>query len=331
MLAILISFIGEYFIDSRTDEFKAEIEKRFKKMFKKIDGKDPVTMQDVDNIEMVDTKEEEEEKDEKKEEEKDKIISWIERIPFFKNNPILTRNFFRTAKKTFLIVFSILIYPFILFILTIPLWLIECNSFENPLNLSANNEMSNTGSITKWTYGSTIYFALTTFTTVGYGDYYPTTSNGKIYHIFLSFVGLIQFGYFVSSLGAAVKSLTDLILNIIIGLLAKILEKQPKTFKAISLGLSFANSPIPNIIIICVIFVMYYLAFSGFISLFEGWLYSEGKLFSFLIIRTLVWVHYLHYDWLRRFVSSHDWGKIFLLFWFDWRNLHCILVNISSL
>jgi hypothetical protein len=191
--------------------------------------------------------------------------------------------------------------------------------------------LSNTGSITKWTYGSTIYFALTTFTTVGYGDYYPSTSNGKVYHIFLSFIGLIQFGYFISSLGAAVKSFTDLILNIIIGVLAKVFENKPKIFKAISRALTVANSPIPNIIIICFIFLMYYLAFSGFISLFEGWLYSDGIFYSFLIIRSLVWFYHLYYYWLRRFVSSHNWRKNFLLFWFDWRNFHCIIVNISSL
>jgi hypothetical protein len=137
MLAILIGFIGEYFIDARTDEFKSQIEKNFKKMFKKIDGKDPVTMQDVDNIEMVETKEEGEgDVQEAKEEKEDKFFSLIERIPLFKNNPIATRNFFRTAKKTIIILSSILIYPFILFVLTIPLWVIECKLIENTLNLS---------------------------------------------------------------------------------------------------------------------------------------------------------------------------------------------------
>jgi hypothetical protein len=35
-----------------------------------------------------------------------------------------------------------------------------------------------------WNYLNSLYFSIVTLTTVGYGDHYPVTDNGKIFTIF---------------------------------------------------------------------------------------------------------------------------------------------------
>ena len=48
-----------------------------------------------------------------------------------------------------------------------------------------------------WSNLDVIYYVVTTVTTVGYGDYYPTSNAGKIYTIFFILTGLfVVFGGF---------------------------------------------------------------------------------------------------------------------------------------
>ncbi|PIT85647.1 two pore domain potassium channel family protein [Candidatus Micrarchaeota archaeon CG10_big_fil_rev_8_21_14_0_10_59_7] len=41
-----------------------------------------------------------------------------------------------------------------------------------------------------WCWLDSFYFGATTLTTVGYGDYYPTTNAGKLFTIFFVFIGV---------------------------------------------------------------------------------------------------------------------------------------------
>ena len=55
-----------------------------------------------------------------------------------------------------------------------------------------------------WTFLDSIYFTIITFTTIGYGDLTPQTSNGKILTIILSFIGIAIVFYIISLIGSRV-------------------------------------------------------------------------------------------------------------------------------
>jgi voltage-gated potassium channel len=52
-----------------------------------------------------------------------------------------------------------------------------------------------------WRLLDSLYFTITTLTTVGYGDFYPRTDAGKIFTIFYIFVGLGLISSFIILLG----------------------------------------------------------------------------------------------------------------------------------
>lgn len=53
------------------------------------------------------------------------------------------------------------------------------------------------------TFGDAFWWAIVTVTTVGYGDVYPITIEGKIIASILMFIGIAVIGLFVSTLGAS--------------------------------------------------------------------------------------------------------------------------------
>lgn len=53
------------------------------------------------------------------------------------------------------------------------------------------------------TFGDAVWWSLVTVTTVGYGDVYPVTVEGKIIASFLMIIGIMILGLFISTLGSS--------------------------------------------------------------------------------------------------------------------------------
>lgn len=54
-----------------------------------------------------------------------------------------------------------------------------------------------------WSLLDAFYFVIVTVTTIGYGDFVPITSIGKIFTMFFSFFGVAMAFYFLSLVGSA--------------------------------------------------------------------------------------------------------------------------------
>ena len=52
-----------------------------------------------------------------------------------------------------------------------------------------------------WRYIDSVYFTVITITTIGYGDFSPSTDAGKIFTIVFSFAGIAMAFYFLSLIG----------------------------------------------------------------------------------------------------------------------------------
>ncbi len=53
-----------------------------------------------------------------------------------------------------------------------------------------------------WQYLDAVYFITMTITTIGYGDLVPTTPEGKIFTIFLAFIGIALAFLLIASIGS---------------------------------------------------------------------------------------------------------------------------------
>eukprot|EP00542_Grammatophora_oceanica_P022274 CAMPEP_0194041164 /NCGR_PEP_ID=MMETSP0009_2-20130614/13053_1 /TAXON_ID=210454 /ORGANISM="Grammatophora oceanica, Strain CCMP 410" /LENGTH=388 /DNA_ID=CAMNT_0038684543 /DNA_START=172 /DNA_END=1338 /DNA_ORIENTATION=+ len=55
-----------------------------------------------------------------------------------------------------------------------------------------------------WSVVDSLYYSCVTFTTVGYGDLFPTTDGGRIFNIFFALYGIVILGLFIGLLGESV-------------------------------------------------------------------------------------------------------------------------------
>jgi len=71
--------------------------------------------------------------------------------------------------------------------------------------------------VEKWSFLDSIYFSVNTLATVGFGDFTPRTSAGKIFTIFYIIIGIGIFAVFISSIGEKITERR-----------AKLIEKRKK-------------------------------------------------------------------------------------------------------
>merc|ERR1719163_2354682 len=72
--------------------------------------------------------------------------------------------------------------------------------------VSTYNDGSAVDGPTEEQYLFSIYWALTTLTTVGYGDITPTNNPERMYSLFSLLTGALVFGFMLSSIGSLVAA-----------------------------------------------------------------------------------------------------------------------------
>jgi hypothetical protein len=75
--------------------------------------------------------------------------------------------------------------------------------------IEQTNEIIAFGQIVRWDWLSCYYYTFVTISTIGYGDYFPATSDGKVYVMFYSFVGILMLGYHLSVIGKPLFNIFD--------------------------------------------------------------------------------------------------------------------------
>lgn len=78
------------------------------------------------------------------------------------------------------------------------IWIIISYAQNDDSSWIHNNDFINASDVEL--YITSLYFCVTTFTTVGYGDITPQTPIEKCFVIVLMLVGIIFFSYFIGSI-----------------------------------------------------------------------------------------------------------------------------------
>uniref|UniRef100_A0A2H8TTQ8 Open rectifier potassium channel protein 1 n=1 Tax=Melanaphis sacchari TaxID=742174 RepID=A0A2H8TTQ8_9HEMI len=151
----------------------------------------------------------------------------------------------------------------------------------------------------QWTYYNAFFFALTTLSTIGYGNLHPTSCTGRILVLVYSLIGIPLNGIVLTQLGSFFESRI---------LRAHYSYKTQRMMgPQLSLILDIVTYLIPGIIVF--IFIP-----SGIISYFEDWTFDESVYFTFVTLTTIGYGDYV----AGQTVNTNIWYdayKVFLVFW----------------
>ncbi|KAE9531644.1 hypothetical protein AGLY_010850 [Aphis glycines] len=151
----------------------------------------------------------------------------------------------------------------------------------------------------QWTYYNAFFFALTTLSTIGYGNLHPTSGTGRILVLVYSLIGIPLNGIVLTQLGSFFESRI---------LRAHYSYKTQRMMgPQLSLILDIVTYLIPGIIVF--IFIP-----SGIISYFENWTFDESVYFTFVTLTTIGYGDYV----AGQTVNTNIWYdayKVFLVFW----------------
>ncbi|KAL5240345.1 hypothetical protein ACI65C_007755 [Semiaphis heraclei] len=151
----------------------------------------------------------------------------------------------------------------------------------------------------QWTYYNAFFFALTTLSTIGYGNLHPTSGTGRILVLVYSLIGIPLNGIVLTQLGSFFESRI---------LRAHYSYKTQRMMgPQLSLILDIVTYLIPGIIVF--IFLP-----AGLISYFEDWTFDESVYFTFVTLTTIGYGDYVAGQKVNIGIW-YDAYKVFLVFW----------------
>jgi potassium channel subfamily K protein 16 len=123
-----------------------------------------------------------------------------------------------------------------------------------------------------WDFWGALFFAFTSVTTIGYGNFTPMTDGGKLFTIVMSLVGFVLYSF-------ASAPLSELLFDFIKTQEAKLLVKCGRfRMRSTKEGKSTA---VTAVISAAVTFI-WLLVMAGSYSVVEGWEFSDSLYFSFI-------------------------------------------------
>jgi len=149
---------------------------------------------------------------------------------------------------------------------------------------------SKTGQIETWDYLNCVYFCVVTLTTIGFGDFYPTTSGSKAFLIIYSLCGLALIGFSVTML--AQKFIKRAAPHI------KARIKAQKQAAASSTADIQAFNPwwdrfamffnhYARMFTAWAVFLVMWFGGAGIFAGIEGWAYTDGIYFCYITLTTI--------------------------------------------
>ncbi|XP_050422219.1 open rectifier potassium channel protein 1 [Adelges cooleyi] len=151
----------------------------------------------------------------------------------------------------------------------------------------------------QWTYYNAFFFALTTLSTIGYGNLHPTSCTGRILVLVYSLIGIPLNGIVLTQLGSFFES--------------RILRAHYsyKTQRMMGPQLSLIVDIITYLIPGIIVFI---LVPSAVIAYFEKWTFDESVYFAFVTLTTIGYGDFV----AGQTVNTNIWYnayKVFLVFW----------------
>jgi hypothetical protein len=193
---------------------------------------------------------------------------------------------FKDLFKLYLVFVCILL---IVFIGALPIWRVE-----------RRNELKQNNSVTKWTYFNSVYFTITTVTSIGFGDMYPVTRSGKVYIIFFGFFSVIAITFLIEAVADTMIMGTSRTLFLFILVIKRICMRLVKLIfrrKTNAIALTevtmtnneikiykITNRGIIPVIIVFACLLCYMLITGAIIGSLEDWSYLNSFYFAFLVV-----------------------------------------------